>query len=90
MKTKDQTDDKKEYDRPNDKFYRAKRKIIREAEQLSIRHKCDVFLFVHLKENDKIYQYQNDEAFNLEKISDLMLDYVNKTRNRYQKQQHLK
>ena len=82
MKNKDKSEEQKTYPRTNDKFYTSKRKIIREAEQLTKKHDCDVFFFIHLKDNDKIYQYQNDLDFNLEKISSLMLKYVKSTRNR--------
>ena len=37
---------------------------------------CDVFIVVHHKESNKIYTYQNDERFSLERVSGLILKDV--------------
>jgi hypothetical protein len=46
---------KKQYGRSNDAFFVKKRKIFREGEQLGKQHNCEVFIFVHNKESDKIF-----------------------------------
>ena len=58
--------DKKGYPRKNDAFFVKKRKIFREAEQLGKSYGCEVFIFVHNKETDKIFQFETDPNFGLE------------------------
>ena len=46
---------KKQYGRSNDAFFVKKRKIFREGEQLGKQHNCEVFIFVHNKDSNKIF-----------------------------------
>ena len=45
---------KKQYAR-NDNFYVKKRNLFRQAEQVKKMCQCEVFIFVHNKEHDKVF-----------------------------------
>lgn len=81
---------RKVYPRKNDPFFIRKRALYREADRVKKNYDCDIFIIMHHRETDKIYDYQTDPKFDLEHITNLIIKDIKKARSSYKKAQKFK
>ena len=53
-------------------------------------YNCDILIAIHHKASNKIYDYQTKPEFDIEKVSELMLENVKRTRKSVKKVQKYK
>lgn len=60
----------------NEPFYMKKRGLVRKADQLKKTCNAQLFIAIYKVEDEKMYTYQTDNEFNLQRVTELILNDV--------------
>jgi len=61
------------FQKPSETFFVRKKALFRNAEKLNKLCACELFILIHNKATDKIFSYNSDPKFDLERVTSLIL-----------------